>query len=118
MKKTFTINISGTIFHIDDDAYENLQRYLHMLNRHFGTAIEGQEILQDIEARISELFIEKTSNKVEVITNEMVDEVIARMGKPEDFMESTDDESASKTQASGQFQDSEPKLRRRLYRGW
>jgi phage shock protein PspC (stress-responsive transcriptional regulator) len=116
MKKTFTINISGTIFHIDDDAYENLQRYLHMLNRHFGTAIEGQEILQDIEARISELFIEKTSNKVEVITNEMVEEVIARMGKPEDFMESGDEEPASKDQPSGPFTEGEPKLRRRLYR--
>jgi phage shock protein PspC (stress-responsive transcriptional regulator) len=116
MKKTFTINISGTIFHIDDDAYENLQRYLHMLNRHFGTAIEGQEILQDIEARISELFIEKTSNKVEVITNEMVEEVIARMGKPEDFMESGDEEPASKAQPSGPSTEGEPKLRRRLYR--
>ena len=116
MKKTFTINISGTIFHIDDDAYENLQRYLHMLNRHFGTAIEGQEILQDIEARISELFIEKTSNKVEVITNEMVEEVIARMGKPEDFMESDNDETSTKAQPSGQSPEGEQKLRRRLYR--
>jgi len=116
MKKTFTINISGTIFHIDDDAYENLQRYLHMLNRHFGTAIEGQEILQDIEARISELFIEKTGNKVEVITNEMVEEVISRMGKPEDFMEPADEEASAKGQTSGQTQEGEPKLRRRLYR--
>jgi phage shock protein PspC (stress-responsive transcriptional regulator) len=116
MKKTFTINISGSIFHIDDDAYENLQRYLHMLNRHFGTAIEGQEIIQDIEARISELFIEKTSNKVEVITNEMVEEVISRMGKPEDFMEPADEESASKAQSSGTSPEGEPKLRRRLYR--
>ena len=82
MKKTFTINISGSIFHIDDDAFEKLQRYLHMLNRHFGVAVEGQEILQDIEARIAELFIEKTSNKVEVVTDAMVDEVMARMGKP------------------------------------
>lgn len=116
MKKTFTINISGTIFHIDDDAYENLQRYLHMLNRHFGTALEGQEILQDIEARISELFIEKTSNKVEVITNEMVEQVKTRMGTPEDFMESDTDEPSSKAQPSGQSPEGEQKLRRRLYR--
>jgi phage shock protein PspC (stress-responsive transcriptional regulator) len=116
MKKTFTINISGSIFHIDDDAFEKLQRYLHMLNRHFGTAVEGQEIIQDIEARISELFIEKTSNKVEVITNEMVEEVIARMGKPEDFMEPGDEETASGEQTKSQAAEGEPKLRRRLYR--
>ena len=28
MKKTFTINISGTVFHIEEDAYEVLQKYL------------------------------------------------------------------------------------------
>lgn len=115
MKKTFTINIGGSVFHIDDDAFEKLQRYLQLLNRHFGTALEGQEILQDIEARIAELLIEKTGNKVEVVTNEMVDEVIARMGKPEDFMEA-EEEASAKTQANETVQDDEPKMRRRLYR--
>jgi phage shock protein PspC (stress-responsive transcriptional regulator) len=115
MKKTFTINISGSIFHIDDDAFEKLQKYLHMLNKHFGPAIEGQEILQDIEARIAELFLEKTNNKVEVITDFMVDEVIARMGKPEDFMEAGEEES-EKAPTETASQESEPKIRRRLYR--
>ncbi|MBV5335018.1 MAG: PspC domain-containing protein, partial [Sulfuricurvum sp.] len=115
MKKTFTINISGSIFHIDDDAFEKLQKYLHMLNKHFGPAIEGQEILQDIEARIAELFLEKTNNKVEVITDFMVDEVIARMGKPEDFMEPGEEES-EKAPTETVSQEGEQKIRRRLYR--
>ena len=115
MKKTFTINISGSIFHIDDDAFEKLQRYLHMLNRHFGSALEGQEILQDIEARIAELFIERTSNKVDVITDAMVDEIIARMGKPEDFMEAGEEDETGKIQAEA-IQDGDQKIRRRLYR--
>ena len=114
MKKTFTINISGSIFHIDDDAFEKLQKYLHMLNKHFGPAIEGQEILQDIEARIAELFLEKTGNKVEVITDFMVDEVIARMGKPEDFMEQEDESDKAQPEATSPGE--EPKIRRRLYR--
>jgi len=116
MKKTFTINISGSIFHIDEDAYEKLQRYLHMLNRHFGAVIEGQEILQDIEARISEVFMEKTSNKVEVITDAMVDELIVRMGKPEDFMESGDEETSEKAQPETNAQPEGQRVRRRLYR--
>jgi phage shock protein PspC (stress-responsive transcriptional regulator) len=114
MKKTFTINISGSIFHIDDDAFEKLQKYLHVLNKHFNAAVEGQEILQDIEARIAELFIEKTNNKVEVITDAMVDEMIARMGKPEDFMDQEEEparQKAEETQA-----EPESKIRRRLYR--
>ena len=116
MKKTFTINISGSVFHIDEDAYEKLQKYLHMLNRHFGAAIEGQEILQDIEARIAELFLEKTNNKVDVITSEMVDEVIVRMGKPEDFMEAAEDEASGKAPEDTSGQASDQKMRRRLYR--
>jgi phage shock protein PspC (stress-responsive transcriptional regulator) len=117
MKKTFTININGSIFHIDEDAFEKLQKYLHMLNKHFSADIEGQEILQDIEARIAELLIEKTSNKVEVVTDAMVDEVIARMGKPEDFMEPGEEEQAGKAAPEeGQAKTDEPKTRRRLYR--
>ena len=116
MKKTFTINISGTIFHIDDDAFEKLQKYLHMLNKHFGPAMEGQEILQDIEARIAELFLEKTSNKVEVITDSMVDEVIARMGKPEDFMEAEEEETSAKAQPEERSQTKESQVGGRLYR--
>lgn len=115
MKKTFTINIGGSVFHIDDDAFEKLQRYLNLLNRHFGTEIEGQEILQDIEARIAELFIEKTGNKVEVITDLMVDEVIARMGKPEDFME-PEEETSAKASSEGASAPSGPPSGNRLYR--
>jgi len=33
MKKTLTINISGIIFHIDDDAFERLSRYLNSIKR-------------------------------------------------------------------------------------
>lgn len=116
MKKTFTININGSVFHIDEDAFEKLQKYLHMLNKHFSADIEGQEILQDIEARIAELLIEKTNNKVDVVTDAMVDEVIARMGKPEDFMESGEEEQTEKEKKEEPAQASEPKTRRRLYR--
>ncbi|HEY3372715.1 MAG TPA: PspC domain-containing protein [Prolixibacteraceae bacterium] len=116
MKKTFTINISGSIFHIDEDAFEKLHRYLQMLNHHFGTAIEGQEILQDIEARIAELLIERTSNRVEVVTDAMVDEVITRMGKAEDFMETADQEPTAATAAPEAEMPMDQPIRRRLYR--
>ena len=116
MKKTFTINISGSIFHIDEDAFEKLQRYLQMLNRHFGTAIEGQEIIQDIEARIAELLSDRTSNKVEVVTDTMVDEVMARMGKAEDFMEPGDQEPSVTARAAGDTMAGDQPIRRRLYR--
>ena len=53
MKKTFPVNINGKVFYIDEDAYELLSNYLTQLRAAFcGT--EGDEIVTDIESRISE----------------------------------------------------------------
>ncbi|MFT5750486.1 MAG: phage shock protein PspC (stress-responsive transcriptional regulator) [Ancylomarina sp.] len=92
MKKTFTINISGSIFHIDEDAYEKLQVYLRSINAHFGVSEEGREIIADIESRISEIFNEKLSSKDQVVTETMIDEVVTIMGKPEEIFEIDNDE--------------------------
>lgn len=91
MKKTFTINISGNIFHIDEDAYEKLQQYLHIINTHFGITEEGREIVIDIESRISEIFQEKIAGKDQVISLEMVEEVITIMGTPEEIIAEEED---------------------------
>ncbi len=92
MKKTFTINICGTVFHIEEDAYEKLQNYLLKLKQHFGTNDEGKEIVTDFEARISELFNEKISGDKSVVVLAWVDEVIETMGTPDDFIEAEGDE--------------------------
>jgi phage shock protein PspC (stress-responsive transcriptional regulator) len=89
MKKTFTINISGQIFNIEEDAYDLLHNYLLNLKKHFGDNEEGREILTDIETRISEIFSEKLSGDTKVITQEKVEEIIKIMGTPEDFAEDT-----------------------------
>ena len=108
MKKTFTINISGTVFHIEEDAYEVLQKYLVNLKNHFGADEEGKEILADIEARIAEIFTEKAFDERKVITLQWVEEVIVTMGTPEDFVEEETEEEAGFTSAS--------RRKRRLYR--
>ena len=108
MKKTFTINISGTVFHIEEDAYEVLQRYLINLKNHFGTDEEGKEIIVDIEARIAEIFSSKNTLEEKLITVDWVNEVIETMGTPEDFAEEEGKE--EETIAS------ESKRKRRLYR--
>jgi phage shock protein PspC (stress-responsive transcriptional regulator) len=87
MKKTYTINISGTVFHIEEDAYEKLNNYLTGLKQHFGNDEEGLEIVADIEARIAEIFISKRAAEKEVITTDWVDEIIKTMGIPEEFEE-------------------------------
>ena len=107
MKKTFTINISGTVFHIEEDAYEILQKYLINLKSHFGSDDEGKEILADIEARIAEIFSAKTGEDKKVITVDWVNEVVKTMGTPEDFAEEEGEEESIASEA---------KRKRRLYR--
>ncbi len=96
MKKTLTINLSGSVFHIDDDAYERLYTYLNKITRHFGSDQDAKEIVEDIEARISEIFAEKIKNGVEVINISHVEEVIVIMGTPE-AISNEEEEKASPT---------------------
>ena len=85
MKKTLTVNLGGTVFHIDEDAYCLLDNYLSNLKIHFRKEAGADEIIDDIERRISELFTEKLTAVSQVITIADVEEVIARMGKPEEL---------------------------------
>ena len=99
MKKTLTVNLGGTVFNIDDDAYRLLDNYLSNLKMHFRKEVGADEIVDDIERRISELFAEKLSAGSQVITIADVEEVIARMGKPEDM--EAEGESASADSSVG-----------------
>ncbi len=90
MNKTVNINLAGIFFHIDEDAYRKLQRYLESIKRSFTDSQGRSEIIADIEARIAELFSERVQNEKEVIRIKEVDEVIAIMGQPEDYL--VDDE--------------------------
>jgi len=85
MKKTIKINLNGIIFNIDDDAYEKLKSYLDTISRYFSNKQESKEIIDDIEARIAELFQERVSAENQVITLTIVNQVIDIMGNPEDI---------------------------------
>ena len=90
MNKTVNINLAGIFFHIDEDAYLKLQRYLEAIKRSFTNSEGRSEIIADIEARIAELFNERVQNDKQVIRIKEVDEVISIMGQPEDYL--VDDE--------------------------
>ncbi|MDX1462036.1 MAG: PspC domain-containing protein [Marinirhabdus sp.] len=85
MKKTVNINLAGTFFHIDEDAFGKLSRYLEAIKKSLSDPQGKDEIIRDIEARISELFSEKIENHSQVISLKELDEVIAVMGQPEDY---------------------------------
>lgn len=114
MKKTLTVNLGGTVYHIDEDAYVLLDNYLNNLKYHFRSETDADEIVRDMENRISELFSEYISHGQQVITIENVEEVIARMGKPEEI--NTDDESNENAQDYRNNTNGDDTGKRRLFR--
>ncbi|RZJ54563.1 MAG: PspC domain-containing protein, partial [Flavobacterium sp.] len=84
MNKTVSINLGGLFFHIDEDAYQKLNRYFDAIRRSLSP--DGKdEIMNDIESRIAELLSEKLKNDKQVVGFREVDEVMAVMGQPEDY---------------------------------
>lgn len=113
MNKTVTINISGIIFHIEEDAYDKLSKYLSTIRGYFSNADGGSEIMSDIEARIAEMLQTKTSAVKQVVLMADVDYVMDSMGKPEDFAGDAADNDKTNTMEDAYNTGSAPK---RLYR--
>ena len=85
MKKNITINLFGQLYNIDEDAYELLNNYEESLRHHFSKQEDGAEIFNDIEARIAELLSEQKAKGVEAISIEHVQDIIKRIGAPEEI---------------------------------
>jgi phage shock protein PspC (stress-responsive transcriptional regulator) len=113
MNKTVNINLAGTFFHIDEDAYQKLQRYLDAIKRSFTDSQGRNEILADIEARIAELFNERVENDKQVVSIKEVEQVITIMGQPEDYMV---DEEIFEDEPKRTYTSSRTSSTRKLYR--
>lgn len=115
MNRIISINIKGLVFQIEEDAFEMLNQYLERLKSHFRNTEGADEILEDIEARIAEIFLQSPGpNGCVSITH--VEEVLKIMGNPSDFESDSDDEPihSKTTENSGNkrklFRDTENKM--------
>lgn len=97
MKKTISINISGIIFHIEEDGYEKLRNYLSSIQKYFASYEDNKEIIADIESRIAEIFLGKLNPGKQVITGEDVDKLIVTMGNISDFEAIEEEEKYART---------------------
>lgn len=120
MKKIININLSGRVIPIEDSAYEKLQGYIESLRRYFSHEDGRDEIINDIESRIAELMNEKVRKGASCVTDADIDEIIASMGRPEDFdadtTETSTSSSSSTRQEQREYSRTERKSRGRLYR--
>jgi phage shock protein PspC (stress-responsive transcriptional regulator) len=115
MNKTISINLGGSVFNIEEDAYSILKDYLEKIKSNFSGDPAGIEIMADIEARISEIFHEKNSDRKNVVIKADVEHVIAVMGRPEDYR-MDDDTKHQKQQNTYSASNDTANPRRKIYR--
>ena len=97
MNKSFSISLGGLPFFIEDDAYENLRNYLNSIRISLKNEESTEEIIQDVEQRLAELFKEKLGENRQVVNTSDIDYVKSIMGNPEDFV--TEDDEPTKIKA-------------------
>jgi phage shock protein PspC (stress-responsive transcriptional regulator) len=100
MKKVININFQGRVVPIEETAFEILKQYVESLRRYFANEEGRDEIINDIESRIAELFSETLKKGATCITDADVQAVMASMGRPEDFEEAETGTNAG-TQSTG-----------------
>ncbi len=117
MKKTLSINVSGIIFHIEEDGYETLRKYLDSINRYFSSFDDSSEIIADIENRIAEIFLSKLNEGKQVITAEDVSQLMVIMGNVNDFKAAEENEFAGEQpKKESRAKSSEPSAPKKLVR--
>lgn len=97
MKKVININFQGQVIAIEETAYEILNKYIVSLKNYFSREEGGDEIVNDIENRIAELFGNRLKLGINCITDEDVEAIINSIGRPEDFDTEYDENAKSES---------------------
>ena len=101
MKKTVSVNIKGTNFLIEEDAYELLQDYLDRLHVILQNEEGSKDIIEDIELRIAEICSTKLNDSKTVIELTEIEEILEALGDPTEYVENEEfEETASGTKTN------------------
>ncbi len=96
MKKVININFQGTVVPIEETSYELLKQYVESLRHYFSNEEGRDEIVNDIESRISELFQDRIKKGSTCITDDDVNAIIKNMGRPQEFEDAEGGEQQNK----------------------
>lgn len=83
MKKVVNAGIGGRPFILEEDAFSKLESYLSSFKSKINMGSQEKEVMDDLEMRIADLFEEKLGSGSEVVTLQMVEEIISRLGMPD-----------------------------------
>lgn len=116
MKKVLSISLGNRSFTIEDDAYKRLSDYL----QHFRTRLaassgvpytQNAEVMEDLESRISELFLQEVGTDGRVVDIHLVDRVTSQLGMPDGTPENPQSSSSAASEPD------EP-VRKKVYRDY
>ncbi|MDR1757120.1 MAG: PspC domain-containing protein [Culturomica sp.] len=88
MEKVVRVSIANVAFVLEEDAYRKLDAYLSELKAHYSAHENGSEIIDGIEERMADLFMERVPNGG-VVPVATAQEVIALLGRPDDIEQET-----------------------------
>ncbi len=83
MKKVINVGIGGRTFVIDEDAYQRLDAYIERFKEKVKMGLQTNEVIEEVEIRIAELFTEFLGARQEVVNIAIVNKVIAQLGMPD-----------------------------------
>lgn len=88
MKKVLEISIGGINFTMEEDAYFRLKDYLRRFEDTIPDKQEAKEVMEDVEARVAEIFQKEMKFPNQVVEMKLVQIVIDHLGEVEPVKES------------------------------
>lgn len=83
MKKIVDVSIGGINFTMEEDAYYKLQNYLRRFEDTIPDKQEAKEVMEDVEARVAEIFQKEMKYSNQVVEVKLVQIVIDHLGEIE-----------------------------------
>lgn len=111
MKKVIEVSIGGINFTMEDDAYFKLKNYLTCFEETIPDKQEAKEVMEDVEARVAEIFQKELKYPNQVVECDLVQVVINHLGE----VENADKQSEQATR-SNESSDNFTKGEKKLYR--
>lgn len=116
MNKTISIHLQGVPFIIEEHAFELLRNYLERLKFLLKNQKGSEEIIQDVELRMAELFSKKISGGRQVIEAVDVEEILALLGNPEVFADDDNMDTSFKESTNAKEENENIHVEKRLFR--
>lgn len=121
MKPTVRVSIGGLAFNLEEEAYRILNNYLASLKKHFQGNPESDEIIADIEIRLSELLQMRIKGNDGAVSETDAQEIINIMGNPKDFDDNQETFTEENTPRKENFEysqknESQESYKKKLYR--